>query len=52
MQVTMSELGFIHDKIRWSGCVVVVDHELIVVQRSSRDYFRKDLTPGQRPFPR
>ena len=48
MKVVMNELGaFVHDEIRWSSCVVVVDDKFVVVQGSSRDDFRKDLSPGQ-----
>ena len=48
MKVVMNELGaFVHDEIRWSSCVVVVDDKFVVVQGSSRDDFRKDLSPCQ-----
>jgi len=50
LKVMVGELGaFIHDEIRWSGCVVVVNHKFIVIQRSSGDHLCKNLTPGQCP---
>ena len=49
-KVTASELGaVVHDEIRWSSRIVVVDHKFIVVQSTSRGYFRKNLTLGQYP---
>ena len=49
MVVANESRAFVHDKIRRSGCVIVVDHEFIVVHSSSRNHFRENLTPGQRP---
>jgi len=50
LRVVFGELGaLVHDEIRWSDCVVVVNHKFIVIQRSSGDRLRKNLTPGQCP---
>jgi len=49
-KMCLRENMFVHDEIRWSGCVVVVNHKFIVIQSSPRDHFRKDLAPGQFPL--
>ena len=48
LKVRAIELGaFVHDEVRWSDRIVVVDHKFIVVQASSS--FRENLSPGQYP---
>jgi len=51
LKVMVGELGaFVHDEIRWSDCVVVVNHKFIVAQHSSVDYLCKNLTLDQYPL--
>lgn len=38
--------ALIHDEIRRSYRLVLVDDELIIVQSTARNHFREDLLPG------